>query len=161
MYNTNSKRKSMIFWKKNFFFEIFDFFSKGETLWCQNCQKRFFPFFKNFKNKPQKWLSWNHSNINRNKVMNFGGCSSYAVAKVWHFMVIRAIMAPPPCEIGLKVIQNPWPVCFYTFFGKNANISIFLKLFNPVHTLPDMLHPVQFGGTPCLFSVVITEASLK
>ena len=95
MYNTNSKRKSMIFSKKKIFFNIFNFFSKGGTLWCRNRQKKFFPFFKNFKNKTQKWLSWDHSNINRNKVMNFGGRSSYPAETARPFMVVRAIMAPP------------------------------------------------------------------
>ena len=85
------KEKVWFFAKRKFFFEIFDFF----TLWCQNRQKFFFPFFKNFKNKPQKWLSWNHSNINRNKVMNFGGRSSYPAETAWPFMVAGAIMALP------------------------------------------------------------------
>ena len=89
------KEKVWFFTKKKNFFHIFDFFSKGGTLWCRNCQKKFFPFFKNFKNKTQKWLSWDHSNINRNKVMNFGGRSSYPAETARLFMVIRAIMAPP------------------------------------------------------------------
>ena len=90
------KKKKYDFLKKKFFFEIFDFFSKGGTLWCRNRQKIFFPFFKNFENKPQKWLSWDHSNINRNKVMNFGGRSSYPAETARPFTVVRAIMAPPP-----------------------------------------------------------------
>ena len=97
MYNTNSKRKSMIFSKKKNFW-YFRFFSKGGTLWCQNRQKIFFPFFKNFKNKTQKWLSWDHSNINRNKVRNFGGRSSYPAETARPFTVVRAIMAPPPVQ---------------------------------------------------------------
>ena len=84
------KEKVWFFAKKNFFWNFRFFF-----LWCQNRQKNFFPFFKNSKNKPQKWLSWNHSNINRNKVMNFGGRSSYPAETARPFMVIRAIMAPP------------------------------------------------------------------
>ena len=105
MYNTNSKRKSMIFSKKKNFFNIFNFFSKGGTLWCQNRQKNFFPFFKNFKNKTQKWLSWDHSNINRNKVRNFGGRSSYPAETARPFTVVRAIMAPPPGQNRVKWAQ--------------------------------------------------------
>ena len=105
MYNTNSKRKSMIFSKKKIFFEIFDFFSKGGTLWCRNRQKKIFPFFKNFKNKTQKWLSWDHLNINRNKVMNFGGHSSYPADTTRPFTVIRAIMALP-AQNRVKVSIN-------------------------------------------------------
>ena len=89
------KKKKYDFLQKKIFFWNFRFFSKGGTLWCQNRQKNFFPFFKNFKNKTQKWLSWDHSNINRNKVMNFGGRSSYGVETAWPFMVAGAIMAPP------------------------------------------------------------------
>ena len=94
------KEKVWFFPKKKIFFDIFDFFSKGGTLWCRNRQKNFFPFFKNFKNKTQKWLSWDHSNINRNKVRNFGGRSSYPAETARPFTVVRAIMAPPP-RIGL------------------------------------------------------------
>ena len=105
MYNTNSKRKSMIFSKKKIFFDIFDFFSKGGTLWCRNRQKKNFPFFKNFKNKTQKWLSWDHSNTNRNKVMNFGGRSSYPAETARLF--IRAIMAPSAQNrVKWKLLNN-------------------------------------------------------
>ena len=92
------KEKKYDFFQKKKIFNIFNFFSKGGTLWCRNRQKNFFPFFKNFKNKTQKWLSWDHSNINRNKVMNFGGRSSYPAETARPFKVIRAIMAPPRPE---------------------------------------------------------------
>ena len=59
------QREKVWFFPKKKIFNIFNFFSKGGTLWCRNRQKIFFPFFKNFKNKTQKWLSWDHSNINR------------------------------------------------------------------------------------------------
>ena len=98
------KEKVWFYAKKKDFFQIFNFFSKGGTLWCQNHQKKFFPFFKNFRNKPQKWLSWNHSNINRNKVMSFGCRSSYPAEKARPFMVIRAVIPPPsPPWIGLNL----------------------------------------------------------
>ena len=98
------KEKVWFFCKKSSFFEIFDFFQRG-TLWCRNYQKKFFLFFKNFKNKPQKWLSWDHSNTNRNKVMNFGGLSTYPAETARLFMVIRAIMPPLP-KIGLTFTTN-------------------------------------------------------
>ena len=88
------KKKKYDFFQKKIFFLIFSIF----FLWCWNRQKNIFPFFKNFKNKTQKWLSWDHSNINRNKVMNFGGRSPYPVETVRLFMVIWAIMAPPYSE---------------------------------------------------------------
>ena len=88
------QKEKVWFFPKKIFFDIFDFFPKGG--W--NRQKNFFPFFKNFKNKTQKWLSWDHSNINRNKVMNFGGHCPYPVETARLFMVIRAIMAPPYSE---------------------------------------------------------------
>ena len=53
-----------------------------------------FSVFQNFKNKFEKLLLWDHSNIKRNKVMNFGGRSPYPVETVRLFMVIWAIMAP-------------------------------------------------------------------
>ena len=37
MYNTDSKRKSIISCKKIIIFEISDIFFKGGALWCQNC----------------------------------------------------------------------------------------------------------------------------
>ena len=91
------QKEKVWFFPKIFCFWYSWFFSKG-TLWCRYRQKNFFPFFKNFKNKTQKWLSWDHSNINRNKVMNFGGRSSYPAETARPFKVIRAIMAPPRSE---------------------------------------------------------------
>ena len=52
--------------------------------------------------------------MNRNKVMNFGGCSPYSVETARLFMFIQAIMAPTrvitsfqsSCEIGLKVLSQ-------------------------------------------------------
>ena len=43
----------MIFSKKKIFFDIFDFFSKGGTLLCQNRKKFFFRFSKILKTKPK------------------------------------------------------------------------------------------------------------
>ena len=110
------KEKKYDFFQKKKFFNIFNFFSKGGTLWCRNRQKKFFPFFKNFKNKTQKWLSWDHSNINRNKVMNFGGRSSYPAETARPFMVVRAIMAPPVQNrvkfINLKHPRQNWKITF-------------------------------------------------
>ena len=92
------QKEKVWFFEKKYFFWNFWFFSKGGTLWWRNRRKNFFPFFKNFENKPQKWLSWDHSNINRNKVMNFGGRSSYPAETARPFTVVRAIMAPPRPE---------------------------------------------------------------
>ena len=91
------KKKYDFFQKKNFFWYFRFFFQRGDPLMSKS-SKKFFPFFKNFENKPQKWLSWDHSNINRNKVMNFGGRSSYPAETARPFMVVRAIMAPPHGE---------------------------------------------------------------
>ena len=123
MYNTNSKRKSMIFSKKKNFFNIFNFFSKGGTLWCRNRQKKFFPFFKNFKNKTQKWLSWDHSNINRNKVMNFGGRSSYPAETARRFTVVWAIMAPPLPRTGLNEFWFVFKLAWTAILGTKMNIQ--------------------------------------
>ena len=86
------KEKKYDFFQKKKFFLIFSIFFPKKS------SKKNFPFFKNFKNKTQKWLSWDHSNINRNKVMNFGGRSSYPAETARPFMVVRAIMAPPRSE---------------------------------------------------------------
>ena len=136
MYNTNSKRKSMIFSKKKFFFNIFDFFSKGGTLWCRNRQKKFFPFFKNFKNKTQKWLSWDHSNINRNKVRNFGGRSSYPAESARPFTVVRAIMAPRvqnrvnSIQNVKNVLTNFTPKLLFSFLDWYNVITLFFLIFS-------------------------------
>ena len=83
------KKKKYNFLKKKFVFENFRFFSKDVKI-----AKKKIPFFKNFKNKIEKWLLWDHSNMNRNKVMNSGGHSPFPVETARLFMVIRAIMAP-------------------------------------------------------------------
>ena len=92
------KKKKYDFFQKRIFLLIFlIFFQRGDPL-MSKLSKKNFPFFKNFKNKIEKWLLWDHSNMNRNKVMNFGGHSPYPVETARLFMVIRAIMAPPYSE---------------------------------------------------------------
>ena len=97
----------MIFSKKKFFLIFSISFLKGGPFDVEIVKKKFFPFFKNLKNKTQKLLSWDHSNINRNKVMNFGGRSSYPVETARPFMVIWAIMAPLCPDFSLT--------CLFTF----------------------------------------------
>ena len=53
MYNTNSKRKSIIVCKKKFDFEIFDFFPKGGPFDVKIVKKKFFLFSKILKTKPK------------------------------------------------------------------------------------------------------------
>ena len=68
VYKTDSARKNKIFGKKRDFFSIFDFsqHARGPP---ENFDVH---FFENLKKKFQKWLYWVLSNIERNKVMNFG-----------------------------------------------------------------------------------------
>ena len=89
------KKKNFDFLQKKNFGKFSIFFQRGDPL-KSKLSKKIFLFLKNFKHKPQKCLSWDHSNINRNKVMNFGDRSSYPAETARLFMVIWAIM-PPPC----------------------------------------------------------------
>ena len=129
MYNTNSKRKSMIFWKKKFFFWNFWFFSKGGTLWCRNRRKNFFSFFKNFENNPQKWLSWDHSNINRNKVMNFGGRNSYPAATARPLLCKSNAKVHTILHRGVMKTSNPW-VPVFSFAPKSRPQIAFLLWYH-------------------------------
>ena len=108
------KEKSIIFWKKIGFWKFSIFFQRGDPL-MSKLSKIDFPFFKNFKNKIEKWLLWDHSNMNRNKVMNFGGHCSYPVETTRLFLVIWAIMAPPYSEQGYTMIFS-WKM--YLLFSK-------------------------------------------
>ena len=130
----------MIVSQKKFFFRYFRFFSKGGTLWCRNRQKIFFPFFKNFKNKTQKWLSWVHSNINRHKVMNFGGCNSYPAETARPFTVIRTIMPPPPTLLPFCIMVAVKNAIFLIFqnWQKTAPVAFCkcLMLFRGQFWLP-------------------------
>ena len=72
MQNSDSSRNSMIFWKRNKKFYLFDFFSKGGTLWCRNGQNGFFQFFKISKFLFPKQLYQDQTDTETNKVMNFG-----------------------------------------------------------------------------------------
>ena len=116
------KEKVWFFVKINWLLEIFEFFSKGGPF-DDKIVKKIFPFFKNFKNKIEKWLLWDHSNMNRNKVMNFSGHSPYPVETAKLFMVIQAIMAPL-LWLGLKfkswsVIRIEMNNSGQTFFVSN------------------------------------------
>ena len=109
------KEKVWFFPKKKIFFIFSIFFPKGDPLMSKS-SKNFFPFFKNFKNKTQKWLSWDHSNINRNKVRNFGGRSSYPAETARLFTVVRAIMPPPTLhQNGLYGLHSGSPGDFWKF----------------------------------------------
>ena len=91
------KKKKYDFWKKKRFLEIFHFSSKVGPFDVEIVKKIFFVFQK-FQNKIEKWLLWDHSNMNRHKVMNFGGHCPYSVETARLFMVIQAIMAPSYSE---------------------------------------------------------------
>ena len=56
---------------KNQYFQFFDFFSKGGTLWFWNVYFFFFSIFQNFQNNFLKWLQWDLKNIEWNKVMKY------------------------------------------------------------------------------------------
>ena len=56
VYNTNSKRKSMIFCEKKFWGGIFDFSLKGGPFEAKIVKNNFFNFSKIFKTNPQPTL---------------------------------------------------------------------------------------------------------
>ena len=92
------KKKKYDFFQKKIFFLIFSiFFQRGDSL-VSKLLKNFFHFSKISKQN-EKWLVWDHSNVNRNKVMNFGVHSPYPPVETARlYIVIRAIMAPPFSE---------------------------------------------------------------
>ena len=63
-------------------------------------------FCEIFKNKFQKWLLWDLSGIERNKVKNFGEPSPCPSETAEGFMVVRCFLTPPPSDIGLKPIRG-------------------------------------------------------
>ena len=71
IYNSDSARKSVNFCKKKKFFSIFLIFATcSRTPWNFRCS-----IFQKFQKKSKKWLCWDLSNIERNKVMKFGESS--------------------------------------------------------------------------------------
>ena len=74
-------KKERIFAKKNIFLKFFWFSRHARGL------PEIFDvqFFENFKKKIQKWLYWDLSNIERNKVMNFGEPSPNPMERADHF----------------------------------------------------------------------------
>ena len=58
MYNTNSKRKSMIFCKKKIFLKFLIFFQRGDPLMLKSSKKNFFHFSKILKTKPKNDFHW-------------------------------------------------------------------------------------------------------
>ena len=97
MQNIEPKYKNKIFEYKIHFLKFPTFFQKGDPLKSQ-LSNFFFHFFKFSKKEIQKQFSFDHSNIERNKVKNFGSSSHYLVETVKEFMVVRDIMAPPHGE---------------------------------------------------------------
>ena len=94
IYNSDSARKSVNFCKKNAFFSIFLIFAT-----CSRTPWNFWrSFFWKFQKIFQKWLYWVLSNIERNKVMNFGEPSPNPVETADWFWSTWAIMAPPRLE---------------------------------------------------------------
>ena len=94
----------MIICKKIFFFEMFEFFFKGGTLWCRNDQKKILRFFKFSKIFFEKWPQWDITNVERNKVMKF------ELHRTVHWGVTRDIPPggvrwTPPCRIGLRNLE--------------------------------------------------------
>ena len=99
VYKTDSARKNKNFCKSKDFFQFFWFFST-----CSRTPKKFWrPIFKTFSKKTKKWLLWDLSILERNKVMSFGELSPDPVKTADGFMVGGAIMAPP-CGIGLTTV---------------------------------------------------------
>ena len=96
LYKTDSARKSKILYKKNIFFNFFDF-----SRHARGPPKIFkVHFSKNFKKKFQKWLLWDLSIVEQNKVMSFGESSPEPVETADGFMVGGAIMAPPTMNLS-------------------------------------------------------------
>ena len=110
MYNTNSKR--IYFFNKRLVFGNFLFFFPKRGPFDVKIVKIDFPFFKNFKNTIEKWLLWDHSNMNRNKVMNFGGHCSYPVETVYGH---PGHNSPPLLWIGLiEPVLTVSPFCLHS-----------------------------------------------
>ena len=78
IHNSDSARKSVSFCKKDIYFLIFPIFAT-----CSRTPWNFWrSFFWKFQKIFQKWLYWVLSNIERNKVMNFGEPSPNPVETV-------------------------------------------------------------------------------
>ena len=83
--------KIRFFAKKGIFFNFFNF-----SRHARGPPKIFdVQFSKNFQKKFKKWLLWDLSILERNKVMSFGELSPDPVEMADGFMVGGAIMAPP------------------------------------------------------------------
>mgnify|MGYP007086844717 CR=1 FL=1 len=98
IYNSVSAQKRKNFCKKKYFLKIFWF------SWHARGPPEIFDlqFFENFKNKSKKWLYWDLSNIERNKVMNFGEPSPNPMEMADHFRSSGHKVPPPPGRIGLR-----------------------------------------------------------
>ena len=94
IYNSVSAQKRKNFCKKKIFLKFFWFsrHARGppEIFDVQ--------FFKNFQKKIQKWLYWGLSNIERNKVMNFGEPSPNPMEMADHFRSSGHKVPPPQLE---------------------------------------------------------------
>ena len=131
-----------------------------QRLWCRNHQKQIFPFFKN-KNKPQKWLSWYHLNINRKKVMNLGDHSSYPAKTARPFMVIRAIMPNFAFygKVTIKIYSWGQVMALWGCFGYSCSLNhLWNKLTHPClimsfQTLPEIGFLIKHNSL-FLFSAV-------
>lgn len=80
---------------KNFFFGKFDFCIEGPPFghfWQRTI----------FKKKCQKWLFWDISDIERNKVKKFGECSAMHVDTADDICWSGQKMPPPLVQIGLR-----------------------------------------------------------
>ena len=97
MYNKDSTRKSNISYKKIEFFRFFDFSPKARgPLKIFDVQ-----FSEIFKNKLQKWLHWDLSGTEWNKVMDFGEAIPIPLDTADGFTGGRDDLTPPPGGIGL------------------------------------------------------------
>ena len=101
IYNSVSAQKRNNFCKKKYFLKFFwiSRHARGppEIFDVQ--------FFKNFQKKIQKWLYWGLSNIERNKVMNFGEPSPNPMEMADHFRS-SGHKVPPPVGIGLNYVDK-------------------------------------------------------
>ena len=81
IYNSVSAKKRKNFCKKKYFLKIFWF------SWHARGPPEIFDvqFFEKFKKRSKKWLYWDLSNIERNKVMNFGEPSPNPMEMADHF----------------------------------------------------------------------------
>ena len=90
MYNADLARKNKISCKKNFFFRFFNFSPKARgPLKIFDVQ-----FSETFKKKFQKWLLWDLSGIERNKVKSFGEPNPSPSETADGFKVVRDDLTP-------------------------------------------------------------------